>query len=208
MRWRILTVRRSRVMEEGHSFLDLIRRVRSGDPEGAEELVRRYAPAVRRVIRVQLRDRRLRRVLDTMDVCQSVLASFFLRAAAGQYDLDQPDQLLRLLAVMARNKLATRARHSYVVRRQHLPSSAEVPILSLDPDSGPDRHAAGRDLLRAVLDRLSAEERQLADRRALFQDWNQIAAELGGTPDALRKKLTRALDRVSRQLGLDELNHG
>ena len=29
----------------------------------------------------------LRAVLDSMDICQSVLKSFFLRAAAGQFDI-------------------------------------------------------------------------------------------------------------------------
>ena len=48
---------------------------------------------------------RLRRVLDSVDVCQSVLANFFVRVAAGQFDLDQPEQLLRLLATMARNRI-------------------------------------------------------------------------------------------------------
>jgi RNA polymerase sigma-70 factor (ECF subfamily) len=196
-------------MEEGNSFLDLIQRVRAGDQEGANELVRRYAPAVRRMIRVQLRDRRLRRVLDTMDVCQSVLASFFIRAAAGQYDLNQPGQLLRLLVVMARNKLASRARHSYVNRREMVaPEAVSVPTMRPLLTPSPSQQIAWRDLLREVLDRLSVEERQLADRRADRQEWSQIAAELGGSPDALRKKLARALDRVSRQLGLDELHHG
>ena len=38
------------------------------------------------------------------------MASFFVRAAAGQYDLEQPDQLLRLLVVMTRHKLANQER--------------------------------------------------------------------------------------------------
>ena len=48
-----------------------------------------------------------------MDVDQSVLASFFLRTAAGRYDLDGPDQLIRLLVRMTRNKLASAARKQY-----------------------------------------------------------------------------------------------
>ena len=32
-----------------------------------------------------------------------------------------------------------------------------------------------------------------------------VAAELGGSPEALRKKLTRAVARVAEQLGLDEV---
>lgn len=34
------------------------------------------------------------------------MASFFVRAALGQYELDRPEQLLKLLAAMARHKLA------------------------------------------------------------------------------------------------------
>ena len=35
-------------------------------------------------------------------------------------------------------------------------------------------------------------------------EWNEIAAELGGTPDGHRMRLTRALDRVAPELGLDD----
>src|SRR5206468_9976043 len=54
------------------SFADLIGRVRAGDGRAAAELVRRYEPAVRVAVRVRLTDPGLRRVLDSMDVCQSV----------------------------------------------------------------------------------------------------------------------------------------
>jgi RNA polymerase sigma factor (sigma-70 family) len=194
-------------MDEENLFLALVRRVRAGDGAAAAELVRLYEPAVRRVVRLRLRDPRLRRVLDSTDVCQSVLASFFARAAAGQFELDRPEQLLRLLAVMARNKLAGQARRAYVTRREigeDAPPGSALP----DPGPGPSQEAAWRDLLGAVRGRLSDEERQIADRRALSRGWEQIAAELGGSPEALRKKLSRALDRVARQLGLDDLDHG
>ena len=94
---------------EPEAFPVLIERVRAGDAEAAAELVRRYEPMVRRAARVRLVDPRLGRVLDSMDICQSVMASFFLRAALGQYELNSPDQLLKLLATMARNKLANQA---------------------------------------------------------------------------------------------------
>ncbi len=194
-------------MDDGNRFLALVRRVRAGDGEAAAELVRLYEPAVRRLVRLRLRDPRLRRVLDSADVCQSVLASFFVRAAAGQYELDRPEQLLRLLAVMARNKLAGQARLAYVSRRE--PGRETSPGSGvLDPGPGPSQEADWRDLLGAVRGRLSDEERQLADRRARAQGWDEIAAELGGSPDSLRKRLSRALDRVARQLGLDDFDHG
>ena len=194
-------------MDEDNLFLTLVRRVRAGDGMAAAELVRLYEPAVRRVVRMRLRDPRLRRVLDSTDVCQSVMASFFVRVAAGQFELNRPEQLLRLLSVMARNKLAGQARRGYVTRREVGDESAPGSALA-DPGPGPNQQVVWRDLLAAVRGRLSDEERQLADRRARLQGWEQIAAELGGSPEALRKKLTRALDRVARQLGLDEPDHG
>ena len=92
-------------MLESNPFRDLIGRVRAGDEEAATELVRFYEPYIRRAVRVRLVDARLKRILDSMDICQSVLASFFTRAALGQYELNTPEELLKLLITMARNKL-------------------------------------------------------------------------------------------------------
>src|SRR5271163_2437312 len=102
---------------ESDDFAGLIDRVRAGDEEAAAELVRRYEPLIRREVRLKLENARLRRVLDSMDVCQSVLASFFVRAAAGEYDINQPSQLVRLLVTIARNKVVSAARREYSQRR-------------------------------------------------------------------------------------------
>jgi RNA polymerase sigma-70 factor (ECF subfamily) len=63
---------------------------------------------------------------------------------------------------------------------------------------------ATRELLDEIARRLAPAERQLADRRRRGRDWASIAAELGGTPQALRKKLARALTRIGQELGLDQ----
>jgi len=68
---------------EEPSFAEFIRRVRAGDERAAAELVERYEPAIRRAVRVRLRDPRLRRLIESVDICQSVLATFFVRAALG-----------------------------------------------------------------------------------------------------------------------------
>src|SRR5216684_6247091 len=96
-------------MSEETAFVDLIRRVRAGDAQASAELVRRYEPAIRIAVRVRLNDPGLRRLFDSMDICQSVLGSFFVRAALGQFELDNPDQLLKLLVTMARNRLTNHA---------------------------------------------------------------------------------------------------
>jgi hypothetical protein len=38
-------------------------------------------------------------------------------------------------------------------------------------------------------------------------EWPDIAAQVGGTPSGRRKQLTRAINRVARELGLDEEEH-
>jgi RNA polymerase sigma-70 factor (ECF subfamily) len=191
------------------AFQDLMQRVRGGDNDAATELVRRYEPALRRVVRLRLSDARLRRAFDSMDVCQSVLGSFFVRAALGQYDLANPDQLLKLLAQMARHKVTDQVRRQRAgqrdVRRTADDTGAAAAIASVEPS--PSAHVAGRELLEAVRQRLSPAERELADERGRGREWGEIAAERGESPEALRKRLARALDRVSQQLGLDEASH-
>jgi RNA polymerase sigma factor (sigma-70 family) len=187
------------------NIADFVRRIRAGDEQAAADLVRQYEPLVRREIRLRLTDPGLCRVLDSMDICQSVMSSFFVQAACGRYELDEPGQLIKLLIGMARNKLASAARRQRAKRRD---TRRLVPteINEMDPPgecATPSQIVAGKELLQEVQQRLSEEERDLALRRAQGQPWEAIAAELGGTPDGRRVQLSRALDRVAKQLGLD-----
>ncbi len=193
-------------MSEELGFNELIHRVRQGDQQAAALLVRRYEPAIRRAVRFRLTDPRLRRTCDSIDVCQSVLLSFFVRVASGQYDLDTPDQLLRLLTTMARNKLLNQARQEQAVRRDHRRVSEDVADHELAvPHPGPEQQAEARELLQEVHRRLLPEERQLVELRNQGYDWNSIAQRVGGNAAALRQKLHRALARVSREIGLEDL---
>jgi hypothetical protein len=38
-----------------------------------------------------LTDARLRREIDSADICQAVLANFFVRVAAGQFEIETPE---------------------------------------------------------------------------------------------------------------------
>jgi RNA polymerase sigma-70 factor (ECF subfamily) len=183
-------------------FFELIRRVRDGDAEASAELARLYEPAVRIAVRARLTNRGLRRVFDSMDICQSVMGNFFVRVALGQFELDSPDQLIKLLVTMARNRLTQRARQYQAARRdqRRTVSLGEDAFEPSDPAPSPSEVVLGKELLESFRSRLSPEERLLVEQRTAGRTWAEIASEVGSSPDALRMQLARALDMIAKDL--------
>jgi DNA-directed RNA polymerase specialized sigma24 family protein len=140
-----------------------------------------------------------------MDICQSVLASFFLGALARQYDLHDPRQLVALLTTMAQRKLAARARGHYRqrrdVRRTELLGDQHRELPSRESDPG--RQVADRDLLQQAFALMSPQVREIADLRLAGAPWSDIADRLGGTAEGRRKQYQRAMASIAGRLGLD-----
>lgn len=184
-------------------FRELIGGVRAGEEAAAAELVQRFGPVLSQHIRSRLASLRLRRLLDAEDVSQMVLASFFARAARGQFELDTPEQLLRLLFVMARRQLSNQARKYRAARRDQ----RRVENIHVDerepaaPAPTPSWQVSAREQLQETLRRLSDEERKLLLLRQQGWEWKAIASEVGGSAEALRKQLVRAVGRVAVELG-------
>lgn len=193
-------------MSDEDSFEALIARIRAGDHRAAEELVRLYEPLVRRELRVKMSSRRLGRVVDSVDICQSVWSSFFVRVAAGQYDLENPQQLARLLISMARNKLASQTRRQTSQKRDVSRMDFDGELLSSIPnrDSSPSTQLKVNELLDLIHEKLSDDERKVSELRRTGLTWEAVAEILGGTAQARRMQLDRAAERVIGQLGLNE----
>lgn len=193
-------------MHDDQDIPDLIARIRAGDQQAAAELVQRYEPLIRRIVRVKLTDKNLQRSFESMDVCQSVLRSFFVRAAVGEYELNDASQLVNLLAAMARNKLASTVRKEYQQKRDRRRVTHASDSAALDhPDrqqETPSMIVSGQELLDRARGLLRDEERQLADLRTAGRSWDEIAAQLGGTAQARRMQFSRAMERISNELGL------
>ncbi|MGF1583401.1 MAG: RNA polymerase sigma factor [Gemmataceae bacterium] len=193
-------------MADPDPFEDLVQRVRSGDQDAAAELVKMYEPAIRRTIRFRLSDTRLQAAFDSMDVCQSVLASFFVRAAAGEYELESPDKLKGLLVTMAQKKLAKQTRRHRAQKRDQrrivgdLQDNTDVPGAA----STPSQQFAAKELLEQVHQKLTDEEREIMELRNQGLEWNEIALQLDGSAEALRKKFARAMNRITVELGIEE----
>ena len=193
------------VMDEPKSFGEMLQGIRDGDEAAAQQLLEQYQSDIRRVIRVRLTDPRLKRQMDSIDICQSVMGDFFVRASLGQFELDTPQQLIKLLATMAQNKLLNHAEKQQAakrdVRRMEALGIEDFPVTGTD--STPSQIVANRELLEKFRSGLTPEEFYLADQRGDGRSWQELADELGEHPDALRKRLQRAIDRRAAELGFE-----
>jgi len=182
-------------------FLDAVRR---GDRQAADELARRLEPYLRRVIHLRLTNRKLRQVLDSMDICQSILGVFFANANSRWLQIKTERELQHLLVTMAVNRLRSRARHE----RRRL---ASIPEGWEREDEAPDpcKTASDHDLHEALRSRLTAEELWLFEQNQVQgRTWGEIARDPTERPatlrdagnDALRIRLARGLARVQREL--------
>lgn len=164
----------------------LLGRIRDGDESAARELLARFEPQVRLVVRRQL-PRLLRSRFDSIDFLQSVWATFFRRLRAGPERFEDPRFLVSFLAGVAKNKIIDEYRRAASrkqdIRLEERLSSAGLLSreLSADQDSASELAEANeaydrlndllpedrRGLLRLKLTGLS--NRDIADRLGLSE---------------------------------------
>jgi DNA-binding NarL/FixJ family response regulator len=60
----------------------------------------------------------------------------------------------------------------------------------------------GAELLQKAQSLLSEEERRIAEHHRRGKEWNEIAQLMNESPEAIRKRLTRAISRVLEVLQL------
>jgi RNA polymerase sigma factor (sigma-70 family) len=189
---------------ENDTFVALIERLRTGDHEAARLLVEQYEPVLRRIVAVRLMDRKLQRLVDADDICQSVLGSFFVRTALGQYALAGEADLLKLLATMVRNKIASKERRRVLEKREERQIAVDE-LARHGTGPAPSEQLVFDELLREADRLLSPDERELIALRKQGLEWSEVAARLGGRPEGLRKRFARTVDLVVQKLGLNEV---
>lgn len=189
---------------DDQDFSNLIERLRRGDSAAAEELLLRYEPLVRRQVRMHMSDSRMTRLYESVDYSQSVFASFFLRAVGGQFDLNEPQDLVRLLVTMTRNKIASSARKILSDKRDGARRDADSQTFLEAPDreDSPSQVVSFRELMELAQKHLSEEELIIAELRREGLSWDEIAQRLGGQAQARRMQFSRALERVATELKL------
>ena len=190
---------------ESELLASWIEGIKAGNQAAAAELVRHYEPEVRRFVRFRLNDPRLRRLIDSVDVCQSVMVRFFQGIQAERLSVEHPLQLLKLLTTMARNSLLDHAR-KVKVRRHISGNGLETDHMAnvADRRTNPSEKLEEADLVDLIRSRMRPDEQRALDQWLLGQGWEDMSQEFNCEPDALRKRLTRAIDRATKELGLLE----
>ncbi|MCA9059194.1 MAG: sigma-70 family RNA polymerase sigma factor [Planctomycetaceae bacterium] len=181
-------------------FDSLILRIRDGDSDAAAELVRLYEPEIRREVRLRLTSAQLRRVLDSVDICQSVFGRFFVKAALGELDFDRPQQLLRLLCQMVRNRVIDHHRRETV----RTPEGQRVALESVCSSHGetPGEILQHEELMERITGLMTETEREVSTLRHHGYSWAEIAERVGGTAESVRKSFSRSIDRIADELGI------
>ncbi|MFN3149831.1 RNA polymerase sigma factor [Bremerella sp. T1] len=189
--------------ESSLEFERLVALLRAGDSNAAVQLVEEYESEVRRFIRVRLTTPEIRRWIDSLDVSQSVLSKFFVDVRSGAIEIRDPNQLRVLLLTMARNKLYDHARRQKADKRdaRRLEEESKLNYVASSTQT-PSQQIANSEIADAILERLSAEDRYMAEQRLSGFTWQELADELGSSADALRKRLSRALDRAAGEIGV------
>lgn len=112
------------IIEDFQRFALLLRQAQAGSDPAAQELIDRFGPFILRVIRNRL-DKRLRRIFDSADFSQAVWASFFA-IPPKKYDFQEPEDLVRFLENVARNKVIEQVRRRLGTRNHQI--RREIPL--------------------------------------------------------------------------------
>lgn len=181
----------------------LIARLRQSDPTAAEELVAAFEPEIRRFIRFRLGTPQMRRLVESVDVSQSVFAKFFVDLQRDAVCPETPEQLRMLLLTMARNKICDYARRHKAAKRDLRRIDAGDTALDrafYEEPTASDTVSAD-EILEAVRSQISENDLALIDARLSGRKWNDLVEEFGGSADALRKRVTRVIDAAAKRLG-------
>jgi RNA polymerase sigma factor (sigma-70 family) len=177
-------------------YSDLLDRVARNDDAAVAEFVSRYQNEIRTMVRAWLRpwETKLRQLFDSEDICQSILALFFLKNAATRYNLDSPEQLRKLFMVMVRNRV-------YDHVRRVKPDRGTVSLVHDAParQTKPEDELVDKELREYLISKLSPEEADIAERRIRGSTWQEIAEAIGGNADARRMQFTRLANRLLAQ---------
>ncbi len=194
--------------------VELLRRIGDGDEQALGRLLIRHRARLRRMVSVRM-DSRLSGRIDPSDVVQDALMTASRKI--DEFIRDRPLPFYPWLRQLAWNRLTDLHRkHVHAQKRSLSREDAGFVALSdrsamqlvdrlASSGSSPSRRVLRREIrdrVRKALDELAARDREILVLRHLEElSIGEIAAVIGLTEEATRKRQVRALERLQKQLG-------
>lgn len=182
---------------DAESSVELLRRVRGGDQEALDILLRRYVPALRRWARGRLPPW-ARDIAETEDLVQDTILKTFQRLDTFDYRHEGALQAYLREAVMNRVRDECRRagrRPAGGPLDEQTPHEGASPLESVIGTQAVERY-------EAALTRLRPDDREaIVARIEMGFSYAEIAVMLGKpSPDAARVAVSRALVRLAEQM--------
>jgi len=189
-------------MDQPTRFEQLLERVMDGDEVAATEFYETYKGPILRTARGRMKNIQLRREIDSNDILNTVMKSFFARIGKFKWKLDTEDDLLKLLRTMTRNKIFDRIR-----KKETWKGGGKLTELSAEVIDGlsrgvstPAEFAAIKELAEMVWECMPPDLRELYRMRFVEKmPWDQIGLQLGSGADACRKQTQRGFEEIAQQ---------
>jgi RNA polymerase sigma factor (sigma-70 family) len=185
--------------DEETDLQELVQRLRGGDNDAANEIVRRFGDRLVSLARSRL-DRLIQRKVDPEDVVQSVCRSALMRLGDGRLNVSDWNSLWRLLVCITVNKCANQAEFFRAARRDVY---REVEVAASDDSSGSHWHPSSTEsnpaeasmLVEAVDQLLNSfrdeRHREIVRLRLQHCSPSEIALEVGVTERTVHRVLER-----------------
>jgi RNA polymerase sigma factor (sigma-70 family) len=170
----------------------LLNLLRAGDERAAREVFDTYVNSLLRLARTRISQRLASRV-DPEDIVQSVFRTFFSRVKAGEFSIEEQDDLGKLLvSITVRKALRQVERHTAAKRdfAQECNLGATLDVAGLRaPEPSPETVVAFVDQLEHFLASLRPQDREVLEMRLEGYRTQEIAHKLGTSDRHVRRVL-------------------
>ena len=189
-----------RPQREESQLADFLRRIQEGDESAVRELLQRFEPEVRLVVRRQL-PRLLRSRFDSLDFLQSVWGSFFRRMRDAPTDFEDSRHLVAFLARAAKNKVIDEYRRAASLkndmhREEPLWGEGRRPKEVAAPIDSPSEVAQAHEVFDRLHALLPEERRTMLELKAQGLSSKDIGERLGVS----ERTVQRVLEELRRRM--------
>lgn len=188
-------------MEQDDVFDELMRRVRAGDNDAAEQIYLQYAHRVIGLARNRLSSL-IRQKEDPDDVAQSVFKSFFRAQQAGQFQLEDREGLWKILFVITLRKCARRAER-YGAQRRNAQKEVELTD-EIASEPAPEEALLLTETLEDLLRDLPERERPILVLALNGCSPSEISTQIGRTERTVYRVLKRVREKLEAARFADE----